>query len=159
MTPNLPEEMWLHIFSFCTEVYSQVYLYGKLSFYFTSIVDKFLETNKRPLYAGLITYHPYDPNDSFWNGLDKHFPIWNASMTPGELFVNHICKSLDSFSADRERTDRIIFYLGKNKTFMPGHDFQENSLQYKKSMRKFIWENLSNPILYGYLELRRMHPS
>ncbi len=138
MTPKLPDEVWIYVFSYCTNFYSELYVLGGLSFYFASIVDKYLAVKRSILYVGLIKYHPYDPHDSFWNGLSRHFPLWDDSTTSEDLFVMHICKSLESFSDDQERTEKILFYLDKNKTFMRGQNFHHKIRQFENSFSKFV---------------------
>ncbi len=159
MTPKLPDELWIYIFSYCEKYYPDLYIYSEVSVYFAAVVDKFIEVSKNRLYSRLTKYHPYDANDSFWNGIGNHFPVWNGSTKPRDLFVNHILMSLESFAVDQERADKIPLYLGKNKTFMQEHNFRDKFRQYEKSLQAFIWHNISNPVLYCYLELRRTQDS
>ena len=153
--PLLVNALWLHIFSFITRTYFDLSQYRRISKYFCEIFGKFLEARMSLISKELFQFEPVQRSDSFWNGIDEHFPIWDFSLTAKDIFALHLCKSLERCDEDERRTDRVLGYLVQRKAFMTGEFLSEKRDDYLKSLCHFIWLNVNNPRLYAYLEMRR----
>ncbi len=128
----LNEESWYNIFSFSSFSYAEAISFCAISKYFDEIIKKHLQNRKIKIYQELLAYHQFNPEDPFWKGLKQHFPIWDLNVKVADVFAQHLLKSLEHSEEDEYRTDRVLFYLGKNKSFMKGGAFSILASRFRK---------------------------
>ncbi len=145
---------WLNIFSFITEIHSDIKKYCFISKYFHSILTEYLKTRISSQYNRLVEYEPLPFSASFWNNFENHFPIWDLKLSPRDIFSMHLCKSLERSDEDEDRTDQILYHLAKKKTFSEGHFLEEKKNDYHESLCHFIWHNVNDIRFYVFIEIR-----
>ena len=147
------DDTWLNIFSYVSVSFSDVSDFRVLSKYFENLLFKYLKAKMSVFYKEISSIKPFDLNDSFWDGFENHFPVWREDLKTKDVFSLHLCKSLEKCDEDDSRTDRVLCYLAKRKPYIVGNPLQEKYEEFLKSFCHFIWLNLNQPHLYGFLLL------
>ncbi len=144
------------ILSFATLLPFEAVEFSRISEHYYSVLNEILEKRGDPKLRGVSKYLPYAPKEDFWKGFKYSYPFWNMDLeNTREMLVSHILEALKRFTLDEARTDQVLCYLVKTRAFKKGSLFCERRDKYKKSLCYFIRDNLANPFLYIYFEVRK----